>query len=134
MGRRTMLTPEVAEALLAALSARCTVADACWVAGVSDRTYRRWRARGEAGEGAFSAFLSAVRRTRALARRDALAIIREAAGRDWRAAAWLVERSDPGNWSARSGARVGRGVGIADTRVAGYFPVTAGISAGPGQG
>ena len=105
-----MLVPVVVDALLAALAERCTVADACWVAGVSDRTYRRWRARGEAGEGAFSAFLSAVRRTRALARRDALAIIREAAGRDWRAAAWLVERADPGNWSARSGARVGRGV------------------------
>ena len=105
-----MLTPEVVEALLAALAGRCTVADACWVAGVSDRTYRRWRARGEAGEGAFSAFLSAVQRTRAAARRDALAIIREAGKTDWRAAAWLVERSDPGNWSAPSRSRVGRGV------------------------
>ena len=108
-GRPTKLVPEIVEILLAALAEHCSIVDACRIAGISDRTYRRWQAEAEeGGEGSelFASFLSAVQRTRAEARRGALKLIQDAGKLDWKAAAWFVERSDPENWAAPSRSKV----------------------------
>lgn len=90
--------PNVRDVLLEALADRCTIADACAIAGVAERTYHAWRERAEAGEADFAAFFAAVGRARAEARREAIRRIRLAGDDDWRADAWYLERSCPAEW------------------------------------
>ena len=94
MARITKRTDERVERILEALSSGQTrrVAAAC--GGVSDDTLRRWIQ----ADPELSLRVSAAESQAEMA---LVTCIRNAAGHDWRAAAWLLERRDPANWSLR---------------------------------
>ena len=101
-GRPTDCTPEVVETICAELRAAMTIKTACSQAGVSVTTYHNWLHRGEAGEEPFLGFLKAVTRAKEDGIRALAGTIRKEAVTDWRAAAWMLERRDPDEWSRRT--------------------------------
>jgi hypothetical protein len=107
LGRPTKFVPQVLEILLEALAEGCSIVDACMIAGISPRTYRHWWSIAKADgpdSPPFIAFFAALHRTRAEARRKALARVigqLDSPLGDWRAAAWFLERSDPARWGIK---------------------------------
>lgn len=92
----TLLTPAVKTTICRALSAANTVTTACALAGIGERTFHDWMQRGEREDrGEFHAFFAAVSRARAKAKAALVRRIVAAAQRDWRAAAWKLERLYP---------------------------------------
>ncbi len=100
-GRRTVLTAELAEHLATLLSAGSSLVTALAVAGVASSTYHDWMERG-AAEDATEQFRDFRLRMDG-AKQEGIArnvtIVATAAQRDWRAAAWLLERQDPDSFS-----------------------------------
>jgi hypothetical protein len=114
------LTPEVHEKVREALAAGAYQRDAATFAGVSVRTFYAWLARGreaaealERGEPVESvdrdlaAFLHMVEGSRVRVAVDLLTVVQDAARRDWRAAAWFLERSYPEQWGKREPGKPG---------------------------
>lgn len=99
MGRKTVLTPDVQDKIISALSSGAFKKHAANAAGVGERTMNEWLRRGAEGEEPFATFAHEV--DVAIAR-DALrnqavisqAAVGKAAG-DWKAAAWNLERKFP---------------------------------------
>jgi hypothetical protein len=75
-----------------------SIADACALVCIGERTYHDWVARGDAGEEPFLQFSQLTRAARAEGRQHHVKAIRSAVAGDWKAAAWFLERSDPANW------------------------------------
>lgn len=94
MARITKRTDERVERILEALSSGQTRRIAAACGGVSDDTLRRWIQT----DPELSLRVSAAESQAEMA---LVACIRNAAGHDWRAAAWLLERREPANWSLR---------------------------------
>ena len=94
MARITKRTDERVERILEALSSGQTRRIAAACGGVSDDTLRRWIQT----DPELSLRVSAAESQAEMA---LVTCIRNAAGHDWRAAAWLLERRDPANWSLR---------------------------------
>jgi len=70
--------------------------------GVSRRTARRWRLKGErARSGRYHELFAAAEEARAKAEADALRIIAAARRKQWQAAAWWLERAAPERWGRR---------------------------------
>lgn len=122
-GRPTKLTPEITEAVCDALVEGLSIEGACARAGIAPSTYYDWNARGADGEALFVEFAEATARARAEVEERLLESVEWAAGerirkkalgqgrdaeivdeveRDWRAAAWLLERKFPGAYGNRS--------------------------------
>lgn len=121
-GRPPKLTPEITEAVCDALRDGLSIEGACARAGISPATYYEYNKRGRDGDTRFTEFAAETARARADVERrliesvewaagerirkralgsgDAMEIIDEAE-RDWRAAAWLLERKYPGEYGAR---------------------------------
>ena len=103
-GRPDRLTAAVQERIIQALRAGAYAEEAAASAGVSRRTYHRWRARGEADHApaSFRDFAAAVRQAEADAELYALAVIHKAMPDDWRAAMTYLERRYPQRWARRT--------------------------------
>jgi hypothetical protein len=100
-GRPTDCTPEVTEAVCAELREGLSIASACAAAGIDRATFHRWIARGDEGP-PFSDFRNATTKARAVGTRSLEVTVRTAALDDWRAAAWMLERKAPEDWSKRT--------------------------------
>lgn len=98
-GRKTRLTPERQAKIVNAIRAGAYIETAAAAAGINKTSLYAWLKKGERYPGTiFSAFADAVNEALAQAEmRDVLAISK-AAGEDWRAAAWRLERKFPGRW------------------------------------
>jgi hypothetical protein len=95
-GRPSKLTPEARDRLCRAIRAGCSLKDAALCAGIDRATLQRWLARGRAEQaGEYCDLCGAVTRARAECEVRCLALINRAARKDWRAAAWLLERRYP---------------------------------------
>ena len=106
VGRKTKLTPEVQEKVVAALLAGNYQERAAAYAGVNVATYFRWLAEGESDDGRelYREFHDAVQSARASAEVQSVGLIRQAANAGtWQAAAWWLERSNPRAWGRRDG-------------------------------
>jgi hypothetical protein len=92
-----------------------TFETAARLAGIHRDTLHEWRRRGqaaverrargehlEARELVFGEFADAVSAARAEAEAEAVDVIWSAMARDWRAAAWYLERSVPEHWGRRN--------------------------------
>ena len=91
-GRDTEL-PEVRADLLKHIAEGLPRTTACALVGVTDRTLRRWVARGKAGESPFKSFLSDLKKAESQAIADRVKCIKVAMDKgNWQAAAWLLER------------------------------------------
>lgn len=101
-GRPTKLTPQVQERICGGLVNGGTIEAAAGAAGVDERTFYRWVARGETGEEPYCQFCQAVQKARDEAEQRLLSIIADAAPDTWQAAAWILERSRPQRWGRRN--------------------------------
>lgn len=94
-GRPSKLTPEVVSDLVSALETGVRSSDACAFAGISMTLFTRWLDQGAAEEKPeYVEFLHSVNAARARGRVVAADRILKASKHDWRAAAWLLERTD----------------------------------------
>lgn len=86
------MTPEVIDAILRAIRCGLHLEIASAIAGVSPSTVRSHRGR-------HRDFDAAVRKSEAMCEGSLVAVINRAANEDFRAAAWLLERSRPERWA-----------------------------------
>jgi hypothetical protein len=102
-GRPTALTPKTAAAIVDMVEKGAPFAVACEAAGVHRSTGYRWRKQGKPDEGPeeFRAFRDALLRARARAEQRLLATIDLAAPKDWKAAAWLLQKLNPRRYTDR---------------------------------
>lgn len=71
------------------------------VAGVEKSAWYSWRKRGRAGEEPYAALEAEIGEAEAEQELCYVARIRKAGRADWKANAWLLERSKPGRWAAK---------------------------------
>jgi hypothetical protein len=96
-GRPTLLNPTRQAALLEAIEQGMPLKQAAAIAGMSYDTLNAWQKRGE-NESApeqFRQFCQLLRHSQAVAMQVHLSSICDSAKRDWRAAAWMLERRFP---------------------------------------
>jgi hypothetical protein len=99
LGRPSVLTPEVQGQICAALALGVYLEAAAALAGITRQTLLRWRDRGARGESPYREFCVAIEEARAKKVLRYLRSVEQAATRakdpDWRAAAWVLERTEP---------------------------------------
>lgn len=97
-GRPPKLTPELREQLLKWLRAGLPLSLATAMAGVHESNVRIWRAKSRSGTRGYRGFDEDV--VQAMSEGEAVNVARiSAAGKtNWRAAAWLLERTHPERW------------------------------------
>lgn len=95
MGRPTKLSPVAREQILASLRGGSPRGLAARYAGLGEATFYRWLSDPRP---AFREFREAVERAEAEAEHAAVAAVRSAMTRHWRAAAWWLERRRPMSW------------------------------------
>ena len=92
-GRRSKFTKERKERIIQAISAGCSYEMAADYAGITRPTLWAWLKKGEAGtDKNYLTFFSDVKRAEAEGAITNLGTIQEASAKDWKAAAWLLER------------------------------------------
>lgn len=99
MARPTKLTPEVEKAICDAIRDGLTYQAAAEVSGIAVSTLNEWL---KDERPRFIQFSEAVRRANAEAKKELLRRIREASRKDWRAAAWILERRFSDEYMPRS--------------------------------
>lgn len=101
-GRKTKLTPETQQRICKALRAGTYRKTAAATAGIGEKTFYTWLARGETeNAGAYHYFVEAVQLAEAEGEAHLLATIHAASKLDWRAASWILERKYPDRWGRR---------------------------------
>lgn len=101
-GRPTKLTPALQAKVVEAIRAGNYIETAAAYAGVSKVTLYDWMRRGnEQKSGRFREFLNAVEKALGDSEARDVALIGKAAGEDWKAAAWRLERRFPDRWGRR---------------------------------
>ena len=101
-GRPTLLTPELGDRIITLLRAGNTIAIATEAVGISRRAFELWMRRGRSTKPAdaiYAEFAERVTKARAEGEARSVAQVASAAGADWRAAAWLLERAGEEGWS-----------------------------------
>jgi len=117
-GRKALLEtdPGLRERIIEALKAGCFENAACDYAGVSMSAWDKWKARGVAElermeekdlakpskeHEVYVQFVQGIKKAKGEGRVYAVKIIRSAMNRNWQAAAWFLERTDPENYARR---------------------------------
>lgn len=100
-GRPTLLNPSRQATLLRAIEEGLPLKEAAEIAGISYDTLNHWTNRGqrESAPPEYRQFCQLLRRSQAVAMQVNVSAIREAAKRDWRAAAWILERRFPADFA-----------------------------------
>lgn len=92
MGRKTVLDADVQKRIATLVNAGAPLPMACEASGVSWNTAKGWMRRGRDGEKPFSDFVDAIAEAKAAFVCGSAMRITKAADKDWKAAAWLLER------------------------------------------
>jgi transposase len=92
--RLDKIVDEVARAIALGM----TQTDAARAAGVQPRTFESWLEKGRAGNPAYARIVDPIDNARALGQRSLADRIAKASNKDWRAAAWILERRHPQTW------------------------------------
>lgn len=101
-GRPSRLTPEVQSKIVSTLKACGTLEDAAAQAGVHLATLHMWKAKGRLQRrGKYRDFLDTVEEAIRLRRLSREATLAKAGAKDWRALAWLMERTEPKRYAPR---------------------------------
>lgn len=104
MPQPTKLTPEAHKAIVARVLAGNYRETACAAAGICSRTLRDWLRRGASGkpeDAIYAAFSADLDKAEAASESRQIAALTQAAAKDWRAAAWLLEKKYPKRWGSR---------------------------------
>jgi len=92
-GRPTKFTPAIRARLIEAISIGSTYKIACQYSGISRDTLHRWMVKGEQQKtGVYRTFYDDIKRAEAKGAVSMLAIINNEARKNWKCAAWLLER------------------------------------------
>ena len=106
MGRPSQLTPKLKKDFLDAIAAGSHYEPACAYVGISYRTFRDWMQRGQGehktrkSSEEYVQFAQAVQAAEAKGEISAIAAIRGATKKEWRAAAWMLERRHSDRWAS----------------------------------
>lgn len=99
---RPKLDPLLAQRIVDLIRAGNYLEVAATAAGIHRSTLHRWLRHGrDQQRGRFRKFLTAVEKAQAEAESRDVALIARAAGEDWRAAAWRLERKQPRRYGPR---------------------------------
>src|SRR4051812_29985515 len=103
MGRPTKLTPELQARICELIRTGGVHPETAAVsAGICEKTYSRWLVRGrQSRSGIYVAFVRAVSKAMRDWEAGLTITVRKAASKDWRAAAFLLERGAPERWGKR---------------------------------
>jgi len=137
MARPHKLTPEVEERMVRAISVGAAYKDACAYAGISYQTFLNWKKRAQQSEARsddgcdepeettrrFVEFFDRIKKAQGDAAMSWLATINKAAKRDWRAAAWALERRYPKSYD-RNRLRPDRIDEVASRRTTDHAPLS----------
>jgi hypothetical protein len=95
------LTPELQSQICGYVNGGVPIPTACGACGISWNTVQTWLRKGRDGEKPYAEFVAAL--NQAKNRWEAAAAIRvtKAADKDWKAAAWMLERRRHEIWGAR---------------------------------
>lgn len=98
VGAKSTLTADIADRIVALLSAGNYIGVAIRACGVPGSTYKDWISKGREGDPGYAEFAERVDRARAEGEARNVAQIARAAAENWQAAAWLLERQWPERW------------------------------------
>ena len=102
MGRPSKFTDERSKRIISALRAGNYLETAARYGGIAYDTLNDWVKRGHTEkDGKYRQFSEAVENARAEAEVSAVATVRAASRDQWQAAAWWLERSQPGRWGRK---------------------------------
>jgi hypothetical protein len=102
LGRPSKLTPDTEARILGAIRCGAPNKVACAAAGIGESTLYQWLDKAEElPVSDYAEFAESLTRARQEGIAARLAIIQKAAGTDWRAAAWLLERDLPDIFSLK---------------------------------
>ena len=117
LGRPSKLTPEIQQKIVWALRLGNYRKSAAEYAGVSERTLCDWMRRGtEETHGAYADFCQEVVAAEQAAEIRALGVIQQAAKRDWKAAAWFLERKHPERYCVKAAILLAKRLPVDETR------------------
>lgn len=140
-GQPSKLTPERRQKFTDSLKVGNTVECAAAYAGIGYTTVHRWMNKGEAQtRGEYRDFWNTVNEARAEAETGAVANIRKAMPKQWGAAAWYLEHSNPLKWGPRIKVTIESELNAILDRLSKALPaelyeqVLVAISAGDGAG
>jgi transposase-like protein len=119
MARPLTLTPDVSRRIVEAVENAMPVREACRLGGVGESTYYAWLKRAQEPDAPieFLEFRAAIAEARACAQERLVNTVQVASldPKNWRAAAWLLERRYPANWAetltVRVNAEIAKGLG-----------------------
>ena len=119
MGRPLTLTAEITRRIVEAIENALPVREACRLSGVGESTYYVWLAKAEDPDAPaeYLEFRAAIASARACAQERLVSTVQVASldPKNWRAAAWLLERRYPAHWAEtltiRVNAEVAKGLG-----------------------
>ena len=96
----TLLDDLKIQRICAAVREGSSYVTACQLAGIELRTLQEWKRWGKEGKEPYRRFYLRLRESEACCAEDMIAHVRKAAAKDWKAAAWWLERRMPEIWGA----------------------------------
>lgn len=101
-GRPSKLTPKLQQKICELIQIGNSKKDAALLCGITRRTLEYWLQKAQDEEsGPYAAFAEALEQAQATFKQTQIEIITSAAGKQWQAAAWLLERRFPREWGRR---------------------------------
>ena len=101
-----LLTESIANRLVDLVRRGNFLAVACKACGVTPSQLHKWLERGHSGDSHYRDFALRLHAAQAEAEIDLVETLNEAASRDWKAAAWKLERKYPDRYGPRLEARI----------------------------
>lgn len=95
------LTAELTRQICGYVNGGVPLPTACGACGISWNTVATWLKKGRNGEKPYDEFVAAVERAKHQWEAAAAIRVTKAADKDWKAAAWLLERRRHETWGAR---------------------------------
>ncbi len=102
MPRNTNLTLEVQAQIARYVNAGAPIPHACEAVGVPWPTCKDWLRKGRKGIKPYAAFVAAMKQAKAAHATGSVLCVTKAGGKDWRAAAWILERRYPKHYAPPS--------------------------------
>jgi len=113
MGRPSLISPEIIEALCKYVANGNVEEHSCYLVGIDESTLTKWKQKGREDlkngvESIYSQLIMELKRARALAQVDMVEIARSSAKvkKDGYLAITFLERTDPKNWGRRDSLQV----------------------------
>jgi len=100
------LTPEITEIICQFIEKGNSYETATQAVGICRKTLFNWMDRGEKGEPDFTHFTHSIKKARAKAEMRRVQVIEDASPKNWQAAAWLLERSNPQQWGNKQETKI----------------------------